>query len=199
MTRIASVFLDRDGTVIVDKHYLSDPAGVELLPGAAQGLRRLAAAGTTLYLVTNQSGIGRGFFSVEEYHACDAALVRILGESGVHLAGSAFCPHAPEEECICRKPDIGMWETLRRAHDLDPTVCAMVGDKIDDIAFGRNAGFATTVLVLTGKGEAAAAKLDIPPLGPDEAYRAVPEGKGVMPHCVARDLDGAAAWILSLV
>lgn len=194
---INTVFLDRDGTVIVDKHYLSDPAGVELLPGAAEGLRLLSGAGMRLFVVTNQSGIGRGYFSEAEYLACHAALEKQLRAKKISLADSVFCPHAPEEVCDCRKPSVGMWRTLAARHGLDASLAAMVGDKAEDIAFGRRAGFAATVLVLTGKGRSAAEKLSLSLPGRDEPYRAIDATRGAsLPHAVARDLAGAARFIL---
>ncbi|NHZ48831.1 HAD-IIIA family hydrolase, partial [Nitratidesulfovibrio liaohensis] len=113
-----AVLLDRDGTVIEDRHYLSDPSGVTLLPGAARGLAALAAAGARLFLVTNQSGIARGYFTEADLHACNARLDELLGEHGVSLADTAFCPHGPDDGCACRKPAPGMWLTLRDRHGL---------------------------------------------------------------------------------
>lgn len=195
--QIDTVLLDRDGTVIVDKHYLSDPDGVELLPGAATGLRHLARAGLKLFLVTNQSGIGRGYFTEEAYQACHAALEKHLCGEEIALEDSVFCPHAPEEGCMCRKPNPGMWRTLAARHGLDAATSAMVGDKAEDIAFGRCAGFAATVLVLTGKGRQTADKLSLPLPGREEAYRAIDASHdGSLPHAIARDLDGAARFIL---
>lgn len=200
MTRIDSVLLDRDGTIIEDKHYLADPSGVELLPGAAAALQRLCVAGVALFVVTNQSGIGRGYFSEEAYLACHAALENQLAGRGVTLAGSAFCPHAPEMACACRKPALGMWRTLAAAHGLDAARCAMVGDKADDVLFGRRANFSIVVLVLTGKGRKEAAAMNLPLPGPGEAYRMVDAarlpGGETLPHAVAGDLSGAARCIL---
>jgi D-glycero-D-manno-heptose 1,7-bisphosphate phosphatase len=200
MAAINAVLLDRDGTLIKDKHYLADPAGVELLSGAAEGLRVLCRAKLSLFVVTNQSGIGRGYFSEAEYHACHAALERLLRREGVTLAGSAFCPHAPEEGCACRKPGLAMWETLAGSFGLAPSRAAMVGDKEEDLLFGLNAGFPAVALVLTGKGEATAERLGLPRPADGEAYRLVaaahgPTGGG-LPHAVARDLAGAARFIL---
>ncbi|MCC8195094.1 MAG: HAD family hydrolase [Deltaproteobacteria bacterium] len=196
---VISVLLDRDGTIIEDKHYLADPAGVELLPGAAEGLRMLSRAGLELFVVTNQSGIGRGYFSEAEYHACHAAMEDLLRDRKVPLSGSAFCPHAPEDDCDCRKPSLGMWRALASRHGLDPSRTAMVGDKVEDIAFGRNAGMGATVLVLTGKGGETAARLQLPLPDLERGYRPVDATRnGAFPHAVAKDLPGAAAFILSL-
>ena len=150
MARIAAVLLDRDGTIIHDKHYLADPAGVELLPGAVEGLTLLAESGLRLFVVTNQSGIGRGYFPESAYHACSMAMEDLLRESGVALSSSAFCPHGPDAACACRKPALGMWYSLKEQHALDASRTAMVGDKAEDAAFGRAAGFPAVVLVLTG-------------------------------------------------
>jgi len=101
-TSLAAVLLDRDGTVIEDRHYLSDPSGVALLPGAAAGLAALAAAGARLFLVTNQSGIGRGYFTEADLHACNARLSDLLRGHGVCLADTAFCPHGPDDGCLSK-------------------------------------------------------------------------------------------------
>ena len=199
MTKIVTVLLDRDGTIIRDKHYLADPAGVELFPGTTVGLRNLTAAGMRLFIVTNQSGIGRGYFSERDYYACHAALENFLRTDGVFFEGSVFCPHAPEMGCDCRKPSVGMWQALVAKYGLDPSCTVMVGDKVEDIAFGKNANVAATVLVLTGKGTDTAKKLKLSLPGPGEAYRAVvaPE-VGQLPDAVAHDLSGAANYILDL-
>lgn len=200
MPALSAVLLDRDGTVIYDRHYLSDPEGVELLPGAVEGLRLLQGAGAELFLVTNQSGIGRGMFSEQSYLACHARLEELLQHEGLRFADSAFCPHAPEQQdCACRKPQSGMWERLRDTHGLSSETSVMIGDKLVDIAFGQNAGLAATVLVLTGKGEKEAAKLGIPALATNKEYAALDrsqKGQEHWPDAVARTLQGAAAFLL---
>lgn len=152
MPRIVSLLLDRDGTVIEDKHYLKDPQGVVVLPHVAQALASLQAAGVRLYLVSNQSGVGRGYFTEADVLACNQALAGQLASSGVQFADSVFCPHAPEQDCTCRKPGPGMWQTLQARHGLTPATTVMVGDKPEDMAFAANAGLAGRFLVATGKG-----------------------------------------------
>lgn len=169
--------LDRDGTIIVEKNYLSDPAGVELLPGAAAGLRRLQAAGWGLVVVSNQSGIGRGYFTEADYEKVTARLVELLRAAGVALDGIYHCPHAPGAGCDCRKPRPGM--LLRAAKELNfrPADCVVIGDKPADVELGHGAGAALSVLVRTGYGAAAPADCQA--------------------DLVADDLDAAAALVLA--
>jgi len=151
------VLLDRDGTLIVEKHYLSDPEQVELIEGAAEGLRRLAARGLGLVVVTNQSGIGRGFFDAARLAEIHARLLRELRAEGVELDGLFVCPHHPDERCACRKPRTGL--ALRAAAELgfEPAHAFVVGDMASDVALGRALG-ATTLLVRTGHGAATLAQ-----------------------------------------
>ena len=135
------ILLDRDGTVIVDKCYLSEPSGVELLPGAAEGLKKLYDAGFVLTIVSNQSGIGRGYFSESDAFNVNARLDVILKQKGVSLSGIYFCPHAPWENCSCRKPKTGLAERAAQelGLSLNDIVC-MVGDKKSDLELARNLG-----------------------------------------------------------
>lgn len=194
MKSITDLILDRDGTVIYDRHYLADPAGVELLPGAGAALARLARAGVRLHLASNQSGIGRGYFTEADQQAVHARLVELLAGHGVTLAGAVHCPHAPEEHCACRKPAPGLWLALARDWNLDPATTAMVGDKEADVGLGLGAGLAASILVLTGKGAAHAARLGLPePSGP---WREIAPRAPGRPHLLARDLDAVADWLL---
>ena len=147
------LLLDRDGTLIEDRHYLADPEGVCLLPGVGEALARFARHGTRLYMVSNQSGLARGYFDEAALRACQARLDLLLAAFGVSLADAVWCPHAPEEACLCRKPGPGLWERLARKHNLLPEQCWMVGDKRVDVDFATRNGLALGVLVLTGKGE----------------------------------------------
>lgn len=156
-----TLLLDRDGTLIEDKHYLADPAGVVLLPGVGQALAGLAALGWQFFVVSNQSGVGRGYFSESAVHACTARLEALLFGFGVRLTGSAYCPHGPEAGCACRKPGTGMWLALKERYGLHEEATVMVGDKAEDMGFAEAAGLAGRILVTTGKGEKAAARLGI--------------------------------------
>jgi len=140
------VVLDRDGTVIVDRHYLSDPAGLELLPGAAEGLRRLSEHGYRLVIITNQSGVGRGLFSVARLDEIHDRFREMVTAAGARLEAIYYCPHVPEDECDCRKPRLGLF--LRAAADLHfcPANAVVIGDKASDVEFGRRAGAKTVLL-----------------------------------------------------
>jgi D-glycero-D-manno-heptose 1,7-bisphosphate phosphatase len=141
-----AVFLDRDGTVIRDYGYLADPEQIALLPGAGKALAALQNAGFLLVLITNQSGVGRGFFSETAVHAQHARLHDLLAPFGVRIAAIEYCPHAPEENCACRKPSPHM--LLRAAAKLDVrlTDSFMIGDKPTDIAAGKAAGCRTVAI-----------------------------------------------------
>ena len=194
MQALESVLLDRDGTLIVEKHYLHDPAQVELVPGAGPALAALVAAGLKLYVVTNQSGIGRGFYAESDFSAVQRRLAELLAPHGVTFQAVAHCPHAPHEACICRKPAPGMWQTLARQEGLDPARTVMVGDNASDVAFGLGCGLAESILVLTGHGARFAAQMGLEPPAADWARP--PRGPAGNPTVLARDLAGAAAFIL---
>ncbi|HEY0151060.1 MAG TPA: HAD family hydrolase [Longimicrobium sp.] len=142
------VFLDRDGTLIADRHYLSDPAGVELLPGAAEAVARLNGAGHPVFLVTNQSGIGRGYFTESQYHAVHARLVELLAGAGARLDGEYHAPHGPgdsDPEAL-RKPGAGMFLRAAREHGVELAGAFFVGDRLRDVAPAERFG-GTAILV----------------------------------------------------
>lgn len=139
---IPAVFLDRDGTIIADRHYLRDPAGVELLPGAAWALAQLNGAGIPVVVVTNQSGIGRGYFKREDYDRVAERLAELLGAEGARIDAAYMCPHAPaiDEPCACRKPGVLLYEQAIADHGLDGAASFFVGDMWRDIAPARAFG-----------------------------------------------------------
>jgi D-glycero-D-manno-heptose 1,7-bisphosphate phosphatase len=156
MNRRRFVALDRDGTLIAERHYLAEPGQVELIPGAAAGLRRLAGLGLGLVVVTNQSGVGRGYFDLPQLDLVHRRLGQLLAEEGVRLDGIYVCPHTPEDDCTCRKPRPGLLERAATELGFHPRDGFMVGDKACDIEVGRRVG-ATTFLVRTGYGAEVAA------------------------------------------
>ncbi len=146
------MFFDRDGTLIVEKCYLSDPAGVELLPGVGPALRRLRDAGWFLFLVTNQSGIGRGYFTVEDLDRVHARLLDLLAPEGVRFHKVYFAPEAPDQPSRGRKPSPQFLFDARDEFGLDLAGSVMVGDKLIDLESGWNAGLGEVILVRTGYG-----------------------------------------------
>lgn len=145
------VVLDRDGTIIKERHYLSDPNQVELLPSAASGLRKLRELGLGLIIVTNQSPIGRGYFDETRLAQIHQRLEDLLDEESINVAGIYFCPHTPQDHCTCRKPSPGMLQVAAQEFNFALQDCFVVGDKPCDIELGQGVG-ATTFLVRTGYG-----------------------------------------------
>ncbi|MCK9996058.1 MAG: HAD family hydrolase [Candidatus Krumholzibacteria bacterium] len=146
-----ALFLDRDGVVIVDRNYLSDPNQVELLPGSAEAMIAASAAGYLLIGVSNQSGLGRGRFSIDDLELVMARIDWLLGKAGTGFDGFYFCPHAPGQGCDCRKPAAGLFEEAAESCRWATRGSWVVGDKASDVAFGRNRGLGS-VLVRTGYG-----------------------------------------------
>lgn len=155
-----AAFVDRDGTIIQERHYLADPAGVELIDGAAQALRALAEAGYALVVVTNQSGIARGRIRPEQYEAVRERVGEILAAEGVTLDGVYHCPHHPEitGPCECRKPGLALYERAARELGLDLARSIYIGDKVSDVAPAMKLG-GHGYLVLTGHGAEESARL----------------------------------------
>ncbi|MEO5373338.1 MAG: D-glycero-beta-D-manno-heptose 1,7-bisphosphate 7-phosphatase [Alphaproteobacteria bacterium] len=145
------VLLDRDGTINVDTHYLSHPDQLVLLPGAVEGLKRMRALGLGLVVLTNQSGVARGYFDEARVGEVHDHLLRMLGEEGVTIDGVYVCPHGPHDDCACRKPLPGMIEQAAADLGFIPRDSFMIGDKVADVDLGRCVG-ATTFLVRTGYG-----------------------------------------------
>ena len=177
----AALFVDRDGTLIEERHHLADPAGVALVPGAAEALRDARAQGHPVVLISNQAGVGRGLFPESQVHAVMARVRVLLRARGVELDAVRYCPHAPEAGCDCRKPGTRL---LREASDdlrLSLAHSAMVGDKWIDVEAGRAAG-GVGVLVLTGHGGEEA-----------RLPRAAEQGA----DAVCPDLASAVQWFLT--
>lgn len=175
-----AVFLDRDGTINVDRNYLSDPAQLELIPGVGPALRRLMDAGFLLFIVTNQSGIGRGYYTLADMHAVNKRLCEVLAKDGVRFEKIYFAPEAPEEPSRGRKPSPQFLFDARDEFDLDLTQSYMVGDKLIDLECGWNAGVKKSILVRTGYGT------DVEKKDAASIARAV----------VSDDLSAAVKWIL---
>jgi histidinol-phosphate phosphatase family protein len=131
-----AAFLDRDGTIIHDAVYIRDPADVALLPGAAAAIKRLNDRSVFVAVVTNQSGIGRGLLSPDDYEAVRARIDAVLGEHGARIDATYMCPHRPDAPggCDCRKPGLGMYKQAIAEHGLDARQSLFVGDRWRDVA-----------------------------------------------------------------
>lgn len=141
-----AVILDRDGTIVVDRGYLDDPAQLCFLPGAAEGLRLWHERGHPLVIVSNQSGIGRGRLSIERAREVNARLLQMIETAGARIAGVYFCPHRPEDGCACRKPEPQLLLEAAAALGFDPAQAVVIGDKSSDVELGRRV-HALTLLV----------------------------------------------------
>jgi D-glycero-D-manno-heptose 1,7-bisphosphate phosphatase len=133
-----ALFLDRDGTLIVDKHYLHDPAGVELFPGVAEALARVKKLGYRLYLLTNQSGIGRGYYTLADAVRCNERMEQLAGPDPL-FAGICIAPEVPGQPSPYRKPSPRYILEMIARDNLDPAQCWMIGDREADIDAGLNA------------------------------------------------------------
>lgn len=171
-----AILLDRDGTILKDQHYLSHPKQIEIYKGVIPTLRKLKSQGWKIIIGTNQSGVGRGYFTVEALHVVHDRLESLFKRGRLHIDEIYFCPHRPEADCHCRKPRPGMLDAARRKFNLDLSRCVVVGDKEGDILWGKRGG-TKTILVLTGKG------------------RKTLRTMKTKPDHVARSLVTAAQWI----
>ena len=188
-TRRPAVFLDRDGTINEQMGYLNHITRFHLLPGVGQAIRNLNQAGLPVAVVTNQSGLARGYFPESLLDEVHEKMRRQLALEGARIDGLYICPHHPEAKeerfrlaCNCRKPKTGLLEQAAAEMGLDLARSYMVGDRWSDLRCGAAVG-ATTVLVLTGYGRGDACYI-----GPTQP---------VQPHYVAEDLQDAVQWILA--
>jgi D-glycero-D-manno-heptose 1,7-bisphosphate phosphatase len=147
-----AVFLDRDGTLIAEKNYLHRPEDVVIFPGAGQALRRLADAGFRLFIVSNQSGVGRGYFTLADVDRVNEHLARELAHDGVRFEKIYIAPEAPDQPSRGRKPSPQFLFDARDEFGLDLAESFMVGDKLMDLECGWNAGVKKSILVRTGYG-----------------------------------------------
>lgn len=176
--KVKAIFFDRDGTLIHEKPgtYLSDPAAVRLYAPVKVALQRLERAGFLFFIVSNQSGIGRGYFTEKEVNAVHACLENLL--KPIHIQEIVFCPHAPDQPCKCRKPGTLLGEKLIKKYHIDISRSFMVGDKKADVLFGQTLGM-KSVLMLTANGK--------------NHIKKYPELK---PDFIAPDMRRAASYIL---
>ncbi len=166
-----AVFLDRDGTIIADAEYLSQPSQIKLFSKTPEALRLLRKMGFYLFVVSNQSGVARGYFSEGMVRKVHQKLQGMLKAKGAHIDAFFYCPHYPDGKvktyskvCNCRKPAIGMIQQAARKYPIDLKHSYVVGDKIDDLLLARKAKVAGGLLVRTGNGRRSEKKLKVTPL-----------------------------------
>ncbi len=142
-----AIFLDRDGTLILDKNYLSRVEDMEYFPDTMKALQLLQALGYELFIVTNQSGVGRGYFSLESVYVIHRQLQNDLREQKLSpFKDFAICPHSPDEGCVCRKPSGQMIKDLMERHHVSPEHSWMIGDKLIDAQAGKDAGINSAII-----------------------------------------------------
>lgn len=183
MTQRRFVVLDRDGTIIVERNYLTDPSQVELLPGSAAGLKQMRDLGLGLIVITNQSAIGRGFIDRTRLEQIHERMGELLKREGIQLDGLYFCPHLPGDNCLCRKPATGLLSLAAIELGFEPRSCFVIGDKACDIDLGKGVG-ATTFLVRTGYGKQYSIEAD---LGQDFIVDDLKEAAAVIEGILVRE------------
>ncbi len=185
MRRLA--LIDRDGTIIDEKHFLADPNGVRLIPGAADAIIRLNRADWAVAIVTNQSGVGRGYYTLGQMHAVNGRTMELLTQAGARIDALEWCPHHPlaglthlRRICDCRKPRPGQAFAAAYHLGLSVTGCVAVGDRISDVKLGQRLG-GKGVMVMTGYGKS-------------HRYKLIRER--VHPDALVPDLTAAVEWML---
>lgn len=182
MSKMA-VFMDRDGTITEELGYLKEPEKLRLIPRSGEAIRLLNKKRILAIVVSNQSGVARGYFTEKTVRETHKRLEELLNEKGAHLDSTYYCPHHPEfgppkyrKDCSCRKPKPGMLEKAAKRFNLDLKKCCIIGDKVEDIKLAHNVG-AKGILVLTGYGRRS-------------------KSKKIDPNHTAKDLYHAVKWIL---
>ncbi len=161
-----AVFLDRDGVINIDHGYVSKAAEFEFIEGVFEACRYLQSLGYLLIVVTNQSGIGRGYYTEQDFTDLTRWMLSEFNQNGVDITDVYFCPHHPKHalpmyqiECDCRKPEPGMLLNAIEKYKIDPKKSVMIGDKISDVQAGHAANIATTVLLQCGQALSAEATI----------------------------------------
>lgn len=147
--QMKAVFLDRDGTINIDHGYVHKVKDFEFIEGAVEGLKKLQSAGFAMFIITDQSGIGRGYYTMEDFEDVSRHLSAELKAHDINIKKTYYCPHSPEDNCECRKPNIKMLLDAKKDFGIELKNSYLIGDKESDILTGKRAG-CRTVLVLSG-------------------------------------------------
>jgi D-glycero-D-manno-heptose 1,7-bisphosphate phosphatase len=193
--RAGAIFLDKDGTLVENVPYNVDPDLIRLVPAAVAGLRALSNGGYRLFVVSNQSGVARGLFSIDALEGLQRRLGKLLSDAGISLDGFYFCPHHPGGsvadyaiECSCRKPAEGLLLRAARDHGIDLSRSWMIGDILDDVEAGRRAGCRTVLIDSGNETEWMMSRDRLP----DHVVRDVGEAAAVIEALNARTEAGLA-------
>ncbi|NVM18065.1 MAG: HAD family hydrolase [Candidatus Lokiarchaeota archaeon] len=182
MSKKKAIILDRDGVLIEDKNYSYKIEDLEVLPGVIEGLKQLQEE-FIFFIVTNQSGIGRGYYTLEDFHKYNEYLISILNENNIAIEKTFFCPHVKEDNCDCRKPNPTFLKKIADQWDVDLESSWMMGDHPSDIQFGINRG-CKTVYMITGHGKKHLQDLEV---------------RGIVPNLVHSNFFDAAKEILQII
>lgn len=175
-----TVFIDRDGTINVNVEYLDTPDNFQMYPGVAEGIKKLQDAGFKILVVTNQSGIARGFFTEETLNKIHERMKNELSEKNASIDGLYYCPHHPDDNCDCRKPKTAMFEKAIKDHDVDVSQSFIIGDRMMDVEAGKKIG-CKTILVPERK----------------KMVEIERKNSSVKPDYICDDFSSAVSWILN--
>jgi len=145
-----AVFLDRDGVVNVEKNYLYKIEDFEFIEGIFESLKKVQALGYKIFIITNQSGIGRGYYTKKDFEKLTSWMLQEFRNNEIVISQVEFCPHGPDDNCLCRKPKTGMIDKILEKHNIDLKNSWLVGDKSSDIRCAQNAGISNTIQVQSG-------------------------------------------------
>jgi D-glycero-D-manno-heptose 1,7-bisphosphate phosphatase len=144
------IFIDRDGVINIEKNYLYKIKDFEFCPYVIESLQELQNIGYKFIIVTNQSGIGRGYYTEEDFNKLTNYMLDLFKKNNIKILDIFHCPHNPNDNCNCRKPKIGMFESAKQKYDINTSKTIMIGDKNSDMLFAKNSKIKTKILVKTG-------------------------------------------------
>lgn len=173
-----AVFLDRDGTINVDTGYLGNPDELVLIRGAKEGVRLLKKNGFFVFIITNQSGVGRGYFSLEDLKLVNNKVLDEFSKDGIKIDDVYYCPHHPKDKCKCRKPNTKLVADVAKKFNINLKYSYFVGDKLIDVQTGKNAGCKAILI------------------NADNSSLIESEDDWTQPNFIAKDLREAARWII---